>query len=71
MYLGRKFKNFEEMREHNKQSNIVHYKRLLNSFYANPSHAAIIMIQNMADILVNTFGMTRAEVDALDELETI
>lgn len=65
-YLGMKFKNAAEIKEFNKQGNVNHYKTLAKLFVNNPTTELSSMMSNIADTLVNVFGMTYAEIEAIE-----
>lgn len=70
MYLGMEFKNAKEVKEWSKQGNINHYRKLAELFNEKPSMELSVMMSNLADILVNTFGLTYSEIEEI-ELSTL
>lgn len=65
-YLGREFKNKQELRAWNKHGHIEHYKKLAKMFINNPSMELSIMMSKCADTLVQQFGMTYNDVEQIE-----
>lgn len=69
-YLGKEFKNHEELRAWTKAGKIKEYKRLAERFSNNPSMEHNVMMCKLADVLMGQFDMSPVEIEAL-ELEAI
>lgn len=65
-YLGRNFKNAAEVKEFNRQGNVNYYKTLAKLFANNPTMELSSLMCDIADTLVNVFGMTYAEIEAIE-----
>lgn len=65
-YLGREFKNYEEMYEWSKSGLIAEYRRLSEMFSRNPSMELSCLMSNHADALVRSYGLTWEEIEALE-----
>lgn len=65
-YMGMKFKNYEEFKAWNKAGHIEEYKRLSELFAEKPSVELACFMSDRAEVLVNQFGMTWEEVEALE-----
>lgn len=68
-YLGT-FNTVEELKAHNKQLKIAEYVKLNKRFNEQPSMELSSMMSDLAQILINRFGLTPDEVEAI-ELETL
>ena len=66
IYLGTEFKNAAEVKEYNKQGNVNYYKTLAKLFGENPTMELNSMMCDVADTLVNVFGMTYAEIENIE-----
>ena len=66
MYLGMKFKNYEELKEWNKKGHISYYKNLVVLFHSNPTMEASDLMDKEAATLHDLFDM---DWDVIDELE--
>ena len=69
-YMGMEFKNYEEYKEWCKQGNINTYRLYAQTFNEKPSMELSIAMTNLADILVNNFGLTYDEIEEI-ELSTL
>lgn len=67
-YLGMKFENAQEIKNWSKQGNINTYRNLAQRFNEQPSMELSSMMSDLFQVLVNTFGMTPDEVEALETL---
>jgi hypothetical protein len=65
-YMGRNFKNAEEIKEWNKQGNINYFKKLVAMFNDKATMELSIEMSKQADILVNHFNMSWEEIDRLE-----
>lgn len=65
-YMGRIFKNYEELRKWNKEKHIEEHKHLCRMFGNNPSMEISCMMSDHADVLVRLFGMTREEIEKME-----
>lgn len=64
------FKNYEEMRKTLKEAKISEYKKLVAMSMNSLSMELSNKLFDLADILVNQFGLTRNDIEAL-EMEVI
>lgn len=64
------FKNYEEMRKALKEAKISEYKKLVAMSMNSLSMELSDKLFDLADILVNQFGLTRNDIEAL-EMEVI
>lgn len=65
-YFGREFNSAEEIREWSKEGNINYYRNLAKRFSEAPSMELSVIMSDMADILIKTFGLTPDEIEALE-----
>lgn len=65
-YLGMEFKNYQELKDWNKQGHINHYKKLAKMFNNNPTMELNVMMCKCADVLVKQFGLTYNEVEQIE-----
>lgn len=65
-YMGKSYKNNAEMMEDVKAGHVRHYKNLLAAFRSSGSMEASIALDNQAYILMKRFGMSGAEIEALE-----
>ena len=65
-YLGMEFKNYQELKDWNKQGHINHYKMLAKMFSNNPTMELNVMMCKCADVLVKQFGLTYSEVEQIE-----
>lgn len=65
-YMGQSYKNKAEMMEDAKAGHIQHYRSLSASFASSPSVEAMNAMVKQANILMDIFGMTGAEIEALE-----
>ena len=65
-YLGREFKNYEEMHEWSKNNHIAEYRELADMFSRNPSMELSILMGDRAKVLVESFDLTWTEIDELE-----
>ena len=66
-YMGQSYKNHADMMEDIKAGHIRHYQGLVASFRSSGSMEAIEAMMKQADILMKRFGMTGAEIEALED----
>lgn len=62
----REYRTVEEIREDAKQNNIARYKKLASMFNNHPSMELSSMISDLALTLVKSYGLTWAEVEAIE-----
>lgn len=60
------FKNYEEMRKVLKEAKISEYKKLVAMSMNSLSMELSDKLFDLADILVNQFGLTRNDIEALE-----
>ena len=65
-YLGMEFKNYQELKDWNKQGHINRYKKLAKMFSNNPTMELNVMMCKCADILVKQFGLTYNDVEQIE-----
>ena len=65
-YLGMEFKNYQELKDWNKQGHINHYKKLAKMFSNNPTMELNVMMCKCAVILVKQFGLTYNDVEQIE-----
>ena len=65
-YLGMEFKNYQELKDWNKQGHINQYKKLTKMFSNNPTMELNVMMCKCADILVKQFGLTYNDVEQIE-----
>ncbi len=65
-YLGKNFETTAEIKKFNKEGNVNYYKTLTKLFGDNPTMELSSIMSDIADILVNVFGMTYAEIEAIE-----
>lgn len=65
-YMGRTFKNYEALKEWNKQGHIDHYKQLAKMAATNLTMELSIMMGEAADTLHNHFGMEWSEIEEIE-----
>ena len=65
-YLGMKFKNYQELKDWNKQGHINRYKKLAKMFSNNPTMELNVMMCKCADILVERFGLTYNDIEQIE-----
>ena len=69
-YLGMEFKNTEEIKTWSKEGNINEYRKLCMRFNEHATLELSSMMSALAQVLINRFGLTPDEVEAI-ELETL
>lgn len=65
-YLGIDFRDYDEMNEWNKNGHITEYRKLAEMFSRCPSMELSNMMSDRATVLVESFGLTWAEIEALE-----
>lgn len=65
-YLGMEFKNYQELKEWNKQGHIDHYTKLAKMFANKPSMELSVMMDKCADVLVKQFGLKPSEIEQIE-----
>ena len=65
-YLGKEFKNYQELKNWNKQGHIDHYKALTKLFIEKPTMELSCKMVEYAEVLVKIFGMTYSEVEQIE-----
>ena len=65
-YMGKSYKSHAELMADVKAGHVRTYKSLLTSFRSAPSMEASAALDVQAYILMNRFGMTGTEIEALE-----
>lgn len=65
-YLGIEFGNYDEMNEWNKNGHITEYRKLAEMFSHYPSEELSSIMSDRATVLVESFGLTWTEIEALE-----
>lgn len=65
-YLGREFKNHDELKAWTKAGKIAEYKRLAQMFDANPTMEISSMMYDLSIVLMTQFNMSGEEIETLE-----
>lgn len=65
-YLGREFKNVQELLDWSKERKISYYRDLAKRFSEAPSMELSVIMSDTADTLVKYFGLSWDEIEALE-----
>lgn len=65
-YLGREFKDYEELVNWNKDGHITEYRKLAKMFGKTPTMEISSMMSKKAIILHDSFGMSWEEIEELE-----
>lgn len=66
IYLGKHFRNYEELENWNRNGHIAEYRKLAEMFSRNPSMELSCMMSDRAEVLVKEFGLTWEQVEQLE-----
>lgn len=65
-YMGKEFKDYQELKAWNKQGHIDYYKKLATLASSNLTMELSIMMTDCAVVLMRQFGLTADEIEEIE-----